>query len=67
MKINITLSLKDYDMAYDAGVRFIEEQWPEVLKVTNGFDGWAGDMVGDFVDAFLDALHIDVDDTEEDD
>ena len=67
MKINITLSPKDYDMAYDAGVRFVEEQWANQLKLDGGFDAWAGDMVGDFVDAFLDALCIDVDWTEEDD
>ena len=48
----------DYDNAYNTAVERIKNEWKNAFDDCGGFDEWAGDVLGDFLDEFLNTLGI---------
>lgn len=53
-----TITTKEYINAYNTAAKQVIETWQGAFDECSGFDEWAGDILGDFLDEFLATLGI---------
>lgn len=53
----ILIDCHEYTKAYNAAAEYVMKEWP-VISREEDFDKWAGDVLSDFLDKFLETLNI---------
>lgn len=54
----LTITNKDYEKAYDYATEVVIDTWQGAFDEWGGFEEWAGDVLVDFIDAFLDKIGV---------